>query len=130
MRPPKDRSTRQESRTLSARYHRVPAAMASVAMAMPGATGNISYGDFGFAGGREAFVEADHHGADLGLARFLSIERCETHATANSYESTRKAIEEFGLVPILYNGAKNQALKGVPHIGTQLSNQGKQLAGK
>ena len=31
-------------------------------MAMPGATGNISYGDFGFAGGREAFVEADHHG--------------------------------------------------------------------
>lgn len=63
-----------------------------------------------------------------GQTRFLSIERGETHATANSYESTRKAIEEFGFVPILYNGAINPALAGVPHISTQLSPQGKQLA--
>ena len=63
-----------------------------------------------------------------GQTRFLSIERGETHATANSYESTRKAIEEFGLVPILYNGAQIAPLKGVPHISSQLSNDGKQLA--
>ena len=63
-----------------------------------------------------------------GQSRFLSMERGETHATANSYESTQKAIKEFGLVPILYSGAKHPDLKDVPHIGTQLSPKGKQLA--
>jgi tripartite-type tricarboxylate transporter receptor subunit TctC len=62
-----------------------------------------------------------------GSERFLSIERGETHGTANSYESTRAAIEEYGLRPILYTGAPVAALKGVPHISTQLSEQGKAL---
>ena len=61
-------------------------------------------------------------------ARFLSIARGETHGTANSYESTRAAFKEFKLVPILYNGAPIAPLKGVPHINTYLSEQGKQLA--
>ena len=63
-----------------------------------------------------------------GQARFLSIERGEVNGTANSYESTRKAIKEFGLIPILYNGAPIAALKGVPHIGTHLSKNGKAIA--
>lgn len=63
-----------------------------------------------------------------GQARFLSIERGEVNGTANSYESTRKAIQEFGLIPILYNGAPIAALKGVPHIGTHLSKNGKAIA--
>ena len=63
-----------------------------------------------------------------GQARFLSIERGDTHGTANSYESTRKAIEEFKLNVFLYNGAPHPALKGVPHISTQLSKNGKALA--
>lgn len=63
-----------------------------------------------------------------GQARFLSIERGEVNGTANSYESTRKAIQEFGLIPILYNGAPIPALKGVPHIDTYLSEKGKAIA--
>jgi tripartite-type tricarboxylate transporter receptor subunit TctC len=63
-----------------------------------------------------------------GQARFLSIERGEVNGTANSYESSARAIKELGLIPILYNGAKVPALKGVPHINTQLSPEGRQLA--
>lgn len=63
-----------------------------------------------------------------GQARFLSIERGEVNGTANSYESSRKAIKELGLIPILYNGAPIPTLKGVPHMSTQLSAEGKQLA--
>ncbi|MDA1325844.1 MAG: tripartite tricarboxylate transporter substrate-binding protein [Proteobacteria bacterium] len=63
-----------------------------------------------------------------GQARFLSIERGEVNGTANSYESTAKAIDEFGLIPIFYSGAEVPALKGVPHINTQLTAEGKQLA--
>ena len=63
-----------------------------------------------------------------GQARFLSIERGEVNGTANSYESTAKAIKEFGLIPILYNGAPIDALKGVPHIDTYLSTNGKAIA--
>ena len=63
-----------------------------------------------------------------GQARFLSIERGETHGTANSYESTARAIAEFGIIPILYNGASIAPLKGVPHISSLLSKEGKQLA--
>ncbi len=62
-----------------------------------------------------------------GENRFLAIERGDVHGTANSYESTRKAIKELGLIPILYNGAPHPALK-VPHIGELLSDQGKALA--
>lgn len=63
-----------------------------------------------------------------GQARFLSIERGEVNGTANSYESTRKAIKEFGFIPILYNGAPIDALKGVPHIDKYLSKNGKAIA--
>ena len=63
-----------------------------------------------------------------GQARFLSIERGDTHGTANSYESTRKALEEFKLNVFVYNGAPHPALKGVPHISTQLSKNGKAIA--
>jgi tripartite-type tricarboxylate transporter receptor subunit TctC len=63
-----------------------------------------------------------------GQARFLSIERGEVNGTANSFESTRKAIKEFGLIPILYNGAPIAALKGVPHITKHLSQNGKAIA--
>jgi tripartite-type tricarboxylate transporter receptor subunit TctC len=63
-----------------------------------------------------------------GQARFLSIERGEVNGTANSYESTSKAIKEFGLIPILYNGAPIDALKGVPHISKYLSPNGKAIA--
>ncbi len=63
-----------------------------------------------------------------GQNRFLAIERGDVHGTANSYESTSKAIKELGLIPILYNGAPLAALKGVPHVGTLLSPQGKALA--
>ena len=62
-----------------------------------------------------------------GQARFLSIERGEVNGTANSYESTRQAIKEFGLIPILYNGAPIAPLKGVPHINKYLSEQGKAI---
>jgi tripartite-type tricarboxylate transporter receptor subunit TctC len=63
-----------------------------------------------------------------GQARFLSIERGEVNGTANSYESTRKAITEFGLIPILYNGAPIAPLKGVPHIDKYLSSDGKAIS--
>jgi tripartite-type tricarboxylate transporter receptor subunit TctC len=63
-----------------------------------------------------------------GQARFLSVERGETHGTANSYESTAQAIAELGMIPIFYNGAPIEQLKGVPHIGSLLSDDGKQLA--
>lgn len=63
-----------------------------------------------------------------GQSRFLSIERSETHGTANSYESTARAISEFGVIPILYSGAEIAPLKGVPHISALLSADGKQLA--
>ena len=63
-----------------------------------------------------------------GQARFLSIERGEVNGTANSYESTARAIKEFGLIPILYNGAPIDPLKGVPHINTYLSKNGKAIA--
>ncbi|NKB21792.1 MAG: hypothetical protein GKS01_14970 [Alphaproteobacteria bacterium] len=63
-----------------------------------------------------------------GQNRFLAIERGDVQGTANSYESTSKAIKELGLIPILYNGAPHPALKGVPHVGTELSSQGKALA--
>jgi len=63
-----------------------------------------------------------------GQNRFLAIERGDVQGTANSYESTRKAIKELGLIPILYNGAPHPALKGVPHVRTLLSNKGKALA--
>jgi tripartite-type tricarboxylate transporter receptor subunit TctC len=63
-----------------------------------------------------------------GQNRFLAIERGDVQGTANSYESTQKAIKELGLIPILYSGAPLTALKGVPHIGTLLSDQGKALA--
>ena len=62
-----------------------------------------------------------------GQNRFIAIERGDVHGTANSYESTRKAIKELGLIPILYNGAPHPALK-VPHMGELLSEQGKALA--
>ena len=62
-----------------------------------------------------------------GQNRFLAIERGDVHGTANSYESTRKAIKELGLIPILYNGDPHPALK-VPHMGDLLSDQGKALA--
>ena len=62
-----------------------------------------------------------------GQNRFLAIERGDVHGTANSYESTRKAIKELGLIPILYNGAPHPALK-VPQMGDLLSDQGKALA--
>lgn len=63
-----------------------------------------------------------------GQSRFLSIERGETHGTANSYESTAQAISEFGMIPILYSGAEVPQLKGVPEISSLLSEEGKQLA--
>jgi hypothetical protein len=63
-----------------------------------------------------------------GQARFLSIERGEVNGTANSYESTAKAITEFGLIPILYNGAPIAPLKGVPHINKYLSANGKAIS--
>ena len=63
-----------------------------------------------------------------GASRFLAIERGNVHATANSYESTAKAIEELGLVPVLYAGAKRSELAGVPHISEQLSSKGRQFA--
>ena len=63
-----------------------------------------------------------------GASRFLAIERGNVHATANSYESTAKAIKELGLVPILWTGAKRKELAGVPHISEQLSTKGKQFA--
>ena len=62
-----------------------------------------------------------------GQNRFLAIERGDVHGTANSYESTRKAIKELGLIPILYNGAPHPDLP-VPHIDELLSDQGKALA--
>ena len=63
-----------------------------------------------------------------GQNRFLAIERGDVHGTANSYESTSKAIKELGLIPILYSGASRPELKGVPHISEQLSEDGKALA--
>ncbi len=63
-----------------------------------------------------------------GQNRFLAIERGDVQGTANSYESTSKAIKELGLIPILYNGAPLAALKGVPHISTELTADGKALA--
>jgi len=63
-----------------------------------------------------------------GASRFLAIERGNVHATANSYESTAKAIKELGLVPVLWAGAKRKELAGVPHISEQLSAKGKQFA--
>lgn len=63
-----------------------------------------------------------------GQERFLAIERGDVQGTANSYESTRIAIQEQGLVPIFYAGAKHPALKGVPNIADALSKEGKQLA--
>ncbi len=63
-----------------------------------------------------------------GQERFLAIERGDVQGTANSYESTRIAIKEQGLVPILYAGAKQPALKGVPNVADALSKEGKQLA--
>ena len=63
-----------------------------------------------------------------GASRFLAIERGNVHATANSYESTSKAIKELGLVPVLWVGAKRKELAGVAHISEQLSAKGKQFA--
>lgn len=63
-----------------------------------------------------------------GQERFLAIERGDVQGTANSYESTRLAIREQGLVPILYAGARVPALKGVPDVADALSEEGRQLA--
>lgn len=63
-----------------------------------------------------------------GQERFLAIVRGEVHGTANSYESTSKAIKEHGFVPILYAGAKRSELEGVPHVDEGLTEKGKQLA--
>lgn len=63
-----------------------------------------------------------------GQERFLAMARGEVQGTANSYESTRTAIEEHGFVPIMYVGSKVSGLKGVPEISEALTKEGKQLA--
>ncbi len=63
-----------------------------------------------------------------GQERFLAIVRGEVQGTANSWESSRAAIEEHGFVPILYVGAKQAGLRGVPKLFDALSARGKQLA--
>jgi tripartite-type tricarboxylate transporter receptor subunit TctC len=60
--------------------------------------------------------------------RFLSVVRGDTQGTSNSFESTRKAIKEMGLVPIAYLGVARDELKGVPDLRAVLSPRGKQFA--
>jgi tripartite-type tricarboxylate transporter receptor subunit TctC len=60
--------------------------------------------------------------------RFLSVVRGDTQGTSNSYESTKTAIEEMGLVPIAYLGVKRPELKGIPDLRDVLSPSGKQFA--
>ena len=60
--------------------------------------------------------------------RFLSVVRGDTQGTSNSFESTRTAIKEMGLVPIAYLGVKRAELKGIPDLRAVLSPRGKQFA--
>jgi len=60
--------------------------------------------------------------------RFLSVVRGDTQGTSNSYESTRTAIKEMGLVPIAYLGVARPELKGIPDLRTVLSPRGRQFA--
>lgn len=60
--------------------------------------------------------------------RFLSVVRGDTQGTSNSYESTKTAIKEMGLVPIAYLGVARPELKGIPDLRDVLSPSGKQFA--
>ena len=60
--------------------------------------------------------------------RFLSVVRGDTQGTSNSYESTKTAIAEMGLVPIAYLGVARSELKGIPDLRDVLSPGGKQFA--
>ena len=60
--------------------------------------------------------------------RFLSVVRGDTQGTSNSYESTKTAIAEMGLVPIAYLGVARSELKGIPDLRDVLSPSGKQFA--
>jgi tripartite-type tricarboxylate transporter receptor subunit TctC len=60
--------------------------------------------------------------------RFLAVVRGDTDGTSNSYESTKTAIKEMGLVPIAYLGVARPELKGIPDLRSVLSPRGKQFA--
>jgi tripartite-type tricarboxylate transporter receptor subunit TctC len=60
--------------------------------------------------------------------RFLSVVRGDTQGTSNSYESTKTAIKEMGLVPIAFLGVKRDELKGIPDLREVLSPSGRQFA--
>lgn len=60
--------------------------------------------------------------------RFLSVVRGDTQGTSNSYESTKTAIKEMGLVPIAFLGVARPELKGIPDLRDVLSPSGKQFA--
>jgi tripartite-type tricarboxylate transporter receptor subunit TctC len=60
--------------------------------------------------------------------RFLAIARGEVQGTVNSYESTFKAIKEYGLTAIGYLGNARPELKGVPNLRSAMSEKGRQLA--
>ena len=60
--------------------------------------------------------------------RFLAVVRGDTDGTSNSFESTRTAIKEMGLVPIAYLGVARPELKGVPDLRSVLSPKGRQFA--
>lgn len=60
--------------------------------------------------------------------RFLAVARGDTDGTSNSYESTKTAIKEMGLVPIAYLGVKRPELTGIPDLRAVLSPRGKQFA--
>ena len=60
--------------------------------------------------------------------RFLAVVRGDVDGTSNSYESTKTAIKEMGLVPIAYLGVARPELKGIPDLRSVLSPRGKQFA--
>ena len=60
--------------------------------------------------------------------RFLALVRGDVDGTSNSYESTKTAIKEMGLVPIAYLGVARPELKGIPDLRSVLSPRGKQFA--
>lgn len=60
--------------------------------------------------------------------RFLSVVRGDTQGTSNSYESTKTAIKEMGMVPIAFLGVPRPELKGIPDLRDVLSPSGKQFA--
>ena len=60
--------------------------------------------------------------------RFLAVLRGDVDGTSNSYESTKTAIKEMGLVPIAYLGVPRPELKDIPDLRSVLSPRGKQFA--